>query len=71
MSKTVFEAVGTYECQSELASDYMVVKKRQLPINIKNIFLGGSVPISVKVNWLVTIWWRKKRRLPINVKKGF
>ena len=57
MSKTVFEAVSTYECQSELASDYMVVKKRQLPINIKNIFLGGSVPISVKVNWLVTIWW--------------
>jgi hypothetical protein len=32
-------------------------------------FLRRSVPISVKVNGLVTIWWLK-RQLPINVKNG-
>jgi hypothetical protein len=41
MSKTVFEAVSTYECQSELAGNHMMVKKRQLPIIVENGFLGG------------------------------
>ena len=36
--KRFLRRLGTYKCQSELSGDHMVVKKRRLPINVKNGF---------------------------------
>jgi hypothetical protein len=36
--KRFLRRIGTYKCQSELAGGHMVVKKRQLPISVKNGF---------------------------------
>ena len=63
--KRFLRRLGTYKCQSELSGDHMVVKKRRLPINVKNGFWDVSVPINVKVNLLVTKNWKK---LPLNPK---
>ncbi len=52
--KRFLRRLSTYKCCSESAGDHMLVKKRQLPINVKNGFWDGSVPINVKVKWLVT-----------------
>jgi hypothetical protein len=46
MSKSFFRWISTYKCRSELTGDHMVMKKRQLPINVKIVF-GGSVTMRI------------------------
>jgi hypothetical protein len=61
--KRFLSRLCTYKSWSESACDHMMVKNRQLPINVKNGFWDGSVPKNVKVKWLVTT---NKKNSPLN-----